>query len=93
MPRGKFQRRSSALGASLDLAEPEGYVRTFLDLEQPMVQLLALAVQNGIHPEYTRHLLSTFPAATAPGVIVTEVQKRNLALLKPLSGREIEYFS
>jgi ATP/maltotriose-dependent transcriptional regulator MalT len=87
---GKISEALLALRDSLDLAEPEGYVRTFLDLEQPMAQLLVLAAQNGIHPEYTARLLADFPTATATPATAVNFRKQNLALREPLSRRELE---
>lgn len=78
------------LQSSLDLAEPEGYVRVFLDLHEPMAQLLALALQTGIHPEYARRLLDSFPASTLKNPMPLNVRERNINLVEPLSQREIE---
>jgi LuxR family maltose regulon positive regulatory protein len=75
---------------SLELAEPESYIRIFIDLQEPMAQLLELAVKNGIHPEYARQLLANFPAAEDSKKAPINVQKHNLALLEPLTQREIE---
>ena len=54
------------------------------------MRLLDLAVQKGIHPEYARLLLAVFPASTAPATDTVDNQKHNLALVEPLSQREIE---
>jgi ATP/maltotriose-dependent transcriptional regulator MalT len=88
--RGRTSEALQVLAHSLDLAEPEGYIREFLDLQEPMAQSLALAVQKGLHPEYVRRLLAAFPAAAVPATAVIDVLKNNLALVEPLSGREIE---
>jgi LuxR family maltose regulon positive regulatory protein len=43
---------------AMRLAEPEGYVRIFIDEGQPMVLLLTEAAAQGIMPEYTDKLLA-----------------------------------
>ena len=48
------------LERALTLAEPEGYVRIFVDEGQPMAALLEAAVKQGIAPNYVRHLLTAF---------------------------------
>jgi LuxR family transcriptional regulator, maltose regulon positive regulatory protein len=47
---------------ALKLAEPEGYVRIFVDEGPPMAQLLSKAAASGIVPEYTGKLLTVFKA-------------------------------
>ena len=50
------------LEQALTLAEPEGYVRTFLDEGSPMAALLREAARRGIMPDYTGKLLAAFEA-------------------------------
>jgi LuxR family maltose regulon positive regulatory protein len=76
------------LARVLDLAEPEGYVRTFVDLGEPMAVLLRQAATRGISPAYASKLLTVFGDeglkrhATAPA--------RAQPLVEPLSDRELE---
>ncbi len=75
-----------ALDQALALAEPEGYMRIFLDEGSPMAQLLYEAANRGIRKEYTGRILSNFP-------LHREAQKALSAtndLIEPLSQREIE---
>ncbi len=54
---------SKALGAlerALQLAEPEGYARVFIDEGEPMAELLRYAAARTIAPEYVRRLLQAF---------------------------------
>jgi LuxR family maltose regulon positive regulatory protein len=44
------------LARALDRAEPEGYVRLFLDEGAPMLRLLRCAAGAGIRPDYVRRL-------------------------------------
>ena len=48
------------LERALTLAEPQGYVRIFVDEGKPMAQLLAEASAQGIMPEYIDKLLAVF---------------------------------
>jgi LuxR family maltose regulon positive regulatory protein len=47
------------------LAEPGGYVRTFLEEGQPMAELLAQALQRGIAPGYAAEILAAFDAQSS----------------------------
>jgi LuxR family maltose regulon positive regulatory protein len=49
-----------ALGRALVLAEPEGYVRLFIDEGMPMRELLRQAARHGVAPEYVSRLLIAF---------------------------------
>ena len=51
-----------SLERALTLAEPEGYVRLFLDEGTPMAQLLREAATRRIMPNYTGKLLAGFEA-------------------------------
>jgi LuxR family maltose regulon positive regulatory protein len=44
------------LERALDQAEPEGYIRLFVDEGPPMLRLLRAAAGAGIHPDYVRRL-------------------------------------
>jgi LuxR family maltose regulon positive regulatory protein len=50
------------LQKALTLAEPEDYVRMFVDEGSPMTQLLLEAASRGIMPDYTGKLLRAFEA-------------------------------
>lgn len=52
----------SALERALKLAEPEGYIRMFVDEGSPMSVLLREAAKNRITPVYTAELLSALEA-------------------------------
>jgi LuxR family maltose regulon positive regulatory protein len=76
------------LAEALTLAELEGYVRTFLDLGEPMAVLLEQALACGIAPVYVRRLMRAFRAAS-------NLDQEGMALPPPgllevLSQREIE---
>jgi LuxR family maltose regulon positive regulatory protein len=87
--KGEKDRATSTLAQALVLAEPEGYVRTFVDEGPPMAELLSAALEvrrrDRLDPpvpaHYLRKLLAALerdassPAAEAP---------------EPLSERELE---
>jgi LuxR family maltose regulon positive regulatory protein len=71
------------LQRALALAEPEGYVRVFVDEGPPMAVLLQAAARQGIAPDYSRQLLAALgPAPAGPPA--------KQALIEPLSDRELE---
>ena len=67
------------LGRALALAEPEGYVRTFVAEGAPMSALLEAAVTHGVAREQARRLLGGAGHRT-----------RRQPLSEPLSERELE---
>jgi LuxR family maltose regulon positive regulatory protein len=71
------------LSRALTLAEPEGYVRIFVDEGAPMAVLLEAAAKHGIAPSYVRRLLAALGQAAAS----TPVKQ---PLSEPLSVRELE---
>ena len=91
------------LHQALTLAEPEGYVRKFLDEGPPMAQLLREAAARGIKPDYIGKLLAVFETQEqTPGKPGKNEGKSNLppalpegqrdgeSLSEPLSQRELE---
>ncbi len=85
------------LQQALTLAEPEGYVRMFLDEGSPMAQLLREATARGIMPGYTGKLLATFEVqghGSASASPIPDWQRQSSpashSLIEPLSQRELE---
>jgi LuxR family maltose regulon positive regulatory protein len=82
------------LERALTLAEPEGYVRTFVDEGLPMAILLEEARKHGIAPRYVDQLLAAFKAQvqdggdSSPGSQASKPVKQGL--VEPLSERELE---
>jgi len=90
---GDSEHALLALTKCLTLAEPEGYVRVFLDEGQPMHMLLAQWLAHaGASPlrDYASRLLSHFDAE--PHVVRTPQEEASPAgkLVEPLSQRELE---
>jgi len=83
------------LERALFLAEPEGYIRSFIDEGEPMVKLLRLASSRGIAKKYVRKLLASFHkhasgASTEPEVQFAKSESAPSVLVEPLSDRELE---
>jgi LuxR family maltose regulon positive regulatory protein len=85
---GDLEQALQTLEKALSLAEPEGYLRTFVDEGQAIGQLLYQAAIRGIFPAYTGKLLAVLaeenqaplPASQPPGE----------ALIEALSEREMD---
>mgnify|MGYP001817178946 CR=1 FL=1 len=77
---GDASQALASLERALSLAEPEGYVRFFLDEGQAMMSLMRQAASGDTAPEYARKLLAAFviPARETPAQ----------SLIDPLSERE-----
>lgn len=73
-----------ALVRALLLAEPEGYIRIFVDEGPAMRELLEQARTRGIAHGYVNRLLAAFGAEPRQGSPVAA------PLVEPLSGRELE---
>ena len=74
----------ASLQDALALAEPEGYVRTFADKGEGMVELLQAAAARDLAPGYADRLLQAFGGPTVPTGPVEQ------PLVDPLSQRELE---
>jgi LuxR family maltose regulon positive regulatory protein len=86
---GERDKALQHLGEALRLAEPHGFIRTFVDEGQPMAQLLSRAVAQGINPEYASKLLAAFEAEKQKDVNQSNLSP-NQPLVEPLSSRELE---
>lgn len=93
--RDDISAATASLEQALRLAEPEGYVRMFVDEGAPMAQLLLEAAALGIMPGYAGKLMQAFqamqqgspdesPLATSPTSAASQ------PLIEPLSQRELE---
>jgi ATP/maltotriose-dependent transcriptional regulator MalT len=81
--QGDIPAALAPLSRALTLAEPEGYVRMFVDEGPAMVILLEEATKHGITPNYVRHLLTVLGKTKDR----TPVKQ---GLIEPLSERELE---
>jgi LuxR family maltose regulon positive regulatory protein len=85
--QGEPDRALDVLERALTLAEPEGFIRLFMDEGRPMARLLHRALNCGIAPEYVRRLLAG-ESTKEPGS--AEPLKVQSGMVEPLSEREIE---
>ncbi|MEZ4683230.1 MAG: LuxR C-terminal-related transcriptional regulator [Caldilineaceae bacterium] len=80
------------LDRALALAEPEGYLRLFVDEGQPLAQLLSAAAAQGLRPAYVGKLLAALGAADPPRTDGAPPLSPSPAqpLVEPLTDREVE---
>ena len=86
-PDGSGSRALVALESTLRLAEPEDYVRVFVDEGAPMAELLYQAARQGMMPDYCGRLLAAFPEPVPEG---PDSHALSEELVEPLSERELE---
>ena len=85
---GNLDEALDALASSLALAEPEDYVRVFVDSGESMRTLLKRASSAGIAPAYAARLLAAYGAPQLDSV--GESRALGQPLIEPLSDRELE---
>ncbi len=80
------------LKRALTLAEPEGYIRIFVDEGAPMAQLLSKAAAHGMMPDYIGKLLAVFEAdeRKSEGESYLPPVPPDQPLIEPLSQRELK---
>jgi LuxR family transcriptional regulator, maltose regulon positive regulatory protein len=90
--QGDIDRAVDVLGDALALAEPEGFIRTFVDEGAPMARLLAATAARGILPDYIGTLLAAWDAETEKREVTSRLSTASPAqpLIEPLSRREVE---
>lgn len=81
--QGQTAQAMMALARALSLAEPQGYVRLFVDEGPRMVELLRQARSRGVAPEYVDTLL-------ASGASPATAARKGDVPVDPLSNRELE---
>jgi LuxR family maltose regulon positive regulatory protein len=85
--RGNVAAALVPLERALTLAEPEGYVRIFVDEGLPMAALLEAAAKRRIAPDYTRQLLTALGKAEHKTPVKQDCKKIQI---EPLSERELD---
>jgi LuxR family maltose regulon positive regulatory protein len=100
--RGDEARAMAAVGRALSLAEPEGYVRTFVDEGEPMSTLLdrllrvrrkeQLSSLQNVSVEYVGKLCTAFRRSSGSRALSTEADplRSTQPLPEALSERELE---
>jgi LuxR family maltose regulon positive regulatory protein len=87
---GQTEQAMESFEHVLNLAEPKGFIRIFVDEGPPMASLLYEALSRGISPAYIQQLLAAFPIPEPEETVSTEQQVDQSGLIEPLSEREIE---
>jgi LuxR family maltose regulon positive regulatory protein len=89
---GHAARAVRILGDALSLAEPEGYVRIFVDEGAPIAALLRRVLSAGISPKYVGMLLATLRqhAEDPQQLAEADIPKDAQLLSELLSERELE---
>jgi LuxR family maltose regulon positive regulatory protein len=92
--QGNLAPALSALASALELAEPEGYIRTFVGEGPAMATLLRkIRATQGREAGYVERLLQAFDQGEEPVVSASLQDGRPKApqpLIEPLSDRELE---
>jgi LuxR family maltose regulon positive regulatory protein len=80
------------LGQATSLAEPQGYVRMFLDEGSPMAALIREAAARKVTPNYTNKLLAAFEVQEQGNASASQIPTFTASqpLIEPLSQRELE---
>jgi LuxR family transcriptional regulator, maltose regulon positive regulatory protein len=79
---GDEDEAARLLGDALALAEPGGFIRTFVDEGRSMARLLSAAAAHGISPHYAGRLLAAFDAQP----LVEPLSRRELEVLRLVAG-------
>ncbi|HEU5103018.1 MAG TPA: LuxR C-terminal-related transcriptional regulator [Roseiflexaceae bacterium] len=95
--QGDLLAALASLQRALGLAEPEGYVRVFVDHGAAIVALLRETRAQGIAPEYVETLLRAFPGTESQGARTAHIKPsasvlspQPSILAEPLSARELD---
>jgi LuxR family maltose regulon positive regulatory protein len=84
---GDAETAVDLIGRAVAIAEPNGYIRIFLDMGPSMMNLLKEAARRGVSLHYVRRLLAEFekarPERAAP---IEPLTPRELEILKLLAG-------
>ncbi len=90
--QGDLSAALMPLQQALKLAEPQGYIRMFLDEGSPMKQLIHEAAKRRIMPDYTGKLMAAFEAQGQGNASTSPIpaSPTSQSLIESLSQRELE---
>jgi LuxR family maltose regulon positive regulatory protein len=92
--QGNLALALSALASALELAEPEEYIRTFVDEGPAMAALLRKSrATRKLEPDYVERLLEAFEHGEEPVASASSHDRQRKVpqpLIEPLSDRELE---
>jgi LuxR family maltose regulon positive regulatory protein len=80
---GDIPAALACLERAVTLAEPECYIRIFVDAGPPVASLLKTVAKQGTAPDYVRRLLGA-------GTAIKDNSPAKQALIEPLSERELD---
>lgn len=86
---GNMRAALDSLGEALTLAEPDGYLRVFLDAGSRIRELLRTATARGLAGPYTRRMLAAFEAPAQP-IAAPLVTADDASPGQVLTARELE---
>jgi LuxR family maltose regulon positive regulatory protein len=88
---GEPDEAMHGLGDALAQAEPEGFIRSFVDEGIPMAHLLTAAIARGMLPDYAGKLLAVLEAEEQrEATLSPRPAVPDQPLIEPLSRRELE---
>jgi len=87
---GDIDQAITTLEKALKIAEPEGFIRIFVDEGQPMARLLYEALSRRIASDYVQRLLTAFPDEEKARSTSLQADPSEFDLIEPLSERELE---
>ena len=88
--QGRTNEAIAVLQRALSLAEPEGYVRIFVDAGELMAELLRSALARRIMPDYVSRLLASFGTTAGREGSIPFLGPRLKSAMEPVTGRELE---
>jgi LuxR family maltose regulon positive regulatory protein len=88
--QGNVAQALAVLQRALYLAEPEGYVRVFVDEGEPMAHLLYEAAARGVAPVYISKLLAAVPDLQSVPTARSQVRDGQFGIVETLSDRELQ---
>jgi len=95
--QGRVDKALTILERAVDLANPGGWIRPFVELGSPMANLLKKLIKNNVAVEFVGKLLAVFEdeePETAPDVSeskpAVEPFVRPRPLVEPLTHRELD---
>ena len=87
---GEEETAVTTLEQALILAEPNGFIRVFVDEGSPIARLLYEAANRSISPDYARQVLAAFPIPEPKPTDLLRSKPSTDELIEPLSEREID---
>jgi len=87
---GQTKEAVDALQKAIELAEPGGFKRTFIDLGPGIVRLLDLLLARNIAPGYVKNILAAIAQTAQRTVRAKNTETESERLIEPLTVREMQ---